>query len=230
MNPITEVLWWLAAPAQLSDPIEVPALAPGPIFERFVLVNPWPVAVVLVIAAAVAWVVLSRQGRTRHAGMAAGGLTLVAACVVAADLLVTTQREVLRDRTGLLVSAVAHVDLDALDGLLAENVLMFASPDRLGTGTRTITPGGQPRDKDAILDMVKRYLGSAYQIKEHRVLETQVAIDGDRLARTQVHVRVTPEAAPLMHRSWWRLEWRREPGGAWLVTGIEPMQIDWLGP
>jgi hypothetical protein len=230
MNPVTAILSRLVVLAQLSDPIEVPALAPGPVFERFVLVNPWPLAIVLVIAAAVAWVVLSRQGRTRHAGMAVGGLTLMAACIVAAASLVTTQREVLRDRTGLLVSAVARVDLDALDGLLADNVLMFASPDRLGSGTRTITPGGQPRDKAAILDTVRRYLGSAYPVKEHRVLETQVAVDGKQLARTQVHVRVTPEAAPLMHRSWWRLEWRREPDGAWLVTGIEPMQIDWLGP
>ena len=65
-------------------------------------------------------------------------------------------------------------------------------------------------------------------MREWSVRETRAAVDGDGIGRTYARVRVTPESTGFPHTSWWRLDWRRDPGAPWRCTGIEPIDLGLL--
>jgi hypothetical protein len=201
-----------------------PPLPPGPLWERLILENPWPTAGVLAVLAVAALVLLSRvEGGRRVVGVpvptAVAALLVLAGCIVlAVGMAVTTDREELRAGTQRLVDATAARDLETLDRLLA-------SEARLHLPLRSQGLPGPVVPREQIMTLVEEVLGRRYPLKEHRTMEVQAALDGPRIARTQVRVRVVPEAWQIPHTSWWRVDWRREEHGGWRVIGIEPLDI-----
>jgi len=199
---------------QLPLPERPEPLPNGPILDRFLFESPLLLTTVLAISGLVILFALNRRGEARK------GLTAFAVCFALAvgaylaGSLVLTERERLKEATRDLVASVAEVDVASLDELLAENVSFRYRNARGGL------------DKSATIAEVERYLGGAYKVQEHEVLELQATIDSSNVARTQVNVRVTVDVLGT-HPSWWRLDWRLEPGGRWRVTGIEPLH-PWL--
>ncbi len=195
------------------------------LFERLVLTDPLPTAVVLLIAGAAAFVLLRRlgQGRIGLAGLAAG--VVLAAAVTLTGWLVETPRERLIALTDRLVASAVTPDVPAVESMLAPDCTLS-----LGSGP-ILT-------RDHILSRL-RALGPG-TITRHRtgnhqaVLDTPAsgAINGIAAGRTQVRVWVGSSQSlyDADSGSTWRLYWQRERDGPWLVVGIECLQIDGLRP
>lgn len=189
----------------------VAPLPPSPVIERVLLDNPWPAVVMFALVGLVGFVVLNGRGKGRQ-GLVMGlaGLVLAAAAY-GVGWVVSTPREQIKQGTRELIDATAGVDIGALDALLDEDVEVFVT--RVGRGA----------DKDQIIEAVERYLGSTYRVREWSILDLQATLDGPRLGRTQVRVRVTGELGVLP--SWWRIDWLRQPDGSWVVRRIEALWI-----
>jgi hypothetical protein len=216
-----------------TNPPAPPPLPPAPLWERLILENPWPTAGVLAILAVATLVVMSRtnaDGNRRALGLplrtiVALAMALAGSIVMVLGMTITTDREALRAGTARLVELTAGAQTDALDPMLAPDVRL-----RLPAGMPGAGLSGASIPKDTLLMMVEQYFGQSgrYPLREHRVQEVQAAIDGPRIARTQVRVRVTPEATALPYTSWWRIDWRREgeaASGPWRVIAIEPLVL-----
>ena len=199
---------------QLPLPERPEPLPSGPILDRFLFENPLLLTAVLAASGLVILFALNRRGEARKGLAAFAVCFLLAVGAYLAGSLVVTERERLKDATRELVASVAEVDVPGLDDLLAENVSFRYRNARGGL------------DKGATIAEVERYLGGAYRVREHDVLELQATVDSSNVARTQVNVRVTVDTVGT-RPSWWRLDWRLEPDGRWRVTGIEPLH-PWL--
>ena len=204
-------------PAPLADP---PPLPPAPIFARLILESPIPTALVLIVAAIVGFLILNQRGRFRAGSLLAAALGLAAAIVLVLGSTVVTERERLTHTSEQLVDAVATANIAAVDRLLSDDVRMFS---RLGVGEVSTPPEGL--GKQAILDLISRLIGGAWAIKEHSVLESQATLDAPTLGRTQIRVRVVTENYGVPNASWWRLDWRKAPDGAWRIIQIEPLDM-----
>jgi len=209
-----------------TAPYTPPPLPPVPLLERWVLENPWPPVIGLAAAGVVVFFILNARGGggARQGALAAGALALVAALCVVTSFLVTTQREVLVQRTRELVAAAAQPDLRALAPMLAEDV-----------GLRVLGRA-YTEDKAGIVGLVDRYIGSEYRVTRHSVPSVTAHTDdggagsaGAAGGRTLARVRV--EVDGMTNRSWWRLTWRRSgvAAGEWTVVHIEGLQIDFVG-
>lgn len=188
----------------------VPPLPRGPILERLLFENPWPVIALLVIFAVVTLVVANAQGRLKRGAIIAGACVLLAAVAWVIAGQVETTRETLKRRTLELVRAAAAVDVPRLDLLLHDSARM----------TTAAHPSGV--DKDGILRATTQYLDSMYRIREHHVRTLQAVVDGPNVGRTQAQIRVVPELTGTPFISWWRIDWRLD-GGVWRAAAIEPL-------
>ena len=206
-----------AAPARqgglsMIEPPAPPPLPPAPIWERLLLENPWPLAIILAAGAIVAFVSMRHRAPPRHTAAAVAGLALAAVGVLVLASLVETAREQMRHQTFELISAAARASVTDTGTLLAPDATLFPPG------------GGAALDRDDILTRVERDLGGAWRLREWAVLECEASVSGDT-GRTQVKVRATPEAAGFPNISWWRLGWRRDPPGPWRVISIEPVSV-----
>ena len=213
---------WLLGQLDLSGkPSDsVPSLHAGPFYEVWTLESPWPLCVLLVIAALTAAWFLNQRGKQRRALLVGGGLLLAAGALVLLAHLVTTTREALRTRTRELVGAVARGETAQLNQLLASDA--------------TVLTSGQPwiEGRQAILEGVQRTTGGPYKVRRSVVLEEQQQIDQKHYAQTQVWVRI--EGDGFFGRSWWRLAWRHEDPAKsiddWKVVSIDLLDIDGMEP
>jgi len=195
--------------------IEPPAPTPLPapsLVDRYLLENPWPLSTILALGAIAAFVTMRHRVPVRRVAAAATALLFAAAGVLLLAASVETPRESLRGATRALVNAAASADAARVAGLLAPDATLFPSG------------GGSPLGRDAILARVRDDLGGRWKLREWAVLETQAAATGDS-GRTQVKVRVTPEAFGFPNISWWRLAWSRDATGAWRAISIEPVSV-----
>ncbi len=195
----------------MIDPPAPPPLPSPPVFDRFVLENPWPLAVLLALGAVGAFITLRHRPPARRAFLISGGLLAAGAGVVLAGALVETPRERLRSATLALVSAAARADAEGTGELLAPDAVLYPPG------------GGSALDRDRVMARVREDLGGRWRLREWAVLETQSAASGDS-GRTQVKVRVTPESVGFPNISWWRIGWRRD-GAGWRVISIEPVSV-----
>lgn len=205
-----------------------PPLPPGPLWERLILENPWPTAGALAVLAVAVLALMSRVDGGRAVGripvrtILAAGLVVAGGAIMAVGMSVTTDREQLRAGTASLVDATAAQDMERLEVLLAPGAQLHV-PLRVPIGAGPTVP------REQIFALVEDVLGRRYPLKEHRVMEVQATLDGQRVGRTQVRVRVVPEATQFPHTSWWRVDWVRGDDGRWRVLGIEPLDIPGAG-
>jgi hypothetical protein len=189
---------WLLA--QLSEgPYVPPPLPAPPRLPHYLFENPWPGAVFLLVIAVLVLFIGNSRGRAREGALLAGLLALSAAGFIAASLLVTTERERLRDEMRRLIAATATADTEALAPLLASDVALNVLGRQF------------PEDKEGILGLV------AAHVDRHG--------GGQTLGR----VRVSADVAGMTdvgNRSWWRVTWRKGPDGRWTAVNIEGLQID----
>jgi hypothetical protein len=209
----------------LSQLAPAPPDLPAPPFLSHLFLESPAAAVTLFLSAAVlAVLVLNSRGLLRR-GLVIG--VLLAGCALGVLVLasvVHTDREAMIDATGALVRAVARADRAGMERLLASDVRLL-SRFELGN-LRTPATGW---DKPTVLQRAVDAMGREYPVQSVEVIDAQAQSFGSGAGRTQVRVRVVPEGWNVPHTSWWRLEWRRDPGGEWRVVTITPLAIDGLG-
>ncbi len=202
------------------DAANIPGLPPAPWVELTLFESPWTAVVVLVALGGVLFWWFNRAQQARTGAVALGASLVAAVALGLTSHFVTTERERLIARTEALVAAVAKADTTALSSMLAPDVRVTVFERDRG-----FTADSIPRWVD---DHMRPGTGN-FAIREHSVGSATATIDAPNAARTQVHVRVTPEFLGITTGSWWRLHWRRdgaEGTGSWRVTQIEAMQID----
>ena len=203
------------AAAQITQQEPPPPLPPAPLPDRLLLEHPLPAVLVLLLGGLIALWVLRRAGKLRF-GLAAGGagVALAIAAYVLATL-VERPRETLKAQTRALIGAVAEVDRRALDELLDGSAQVRLT----GAGIRLDALG-----KGEIIGRTEEYMAGAYAVEEWSVMSLQAVADGPEVGRTQVRVRVIPEATRFPTSSWWAVDWEKI-GGAWRVVEIELLQV-----
>lgn len=189
----------------------IPQLPSPPLLERILLDNPWPLVIVLGVAAIVIFVMLNGRGKLRAGLVAAGTLLLAAGGAYLTSVLVTTPREQIKQATRELIDATADVQLGRLEHLLDDDLV--------------IRVFGVPRDagKTGTLSAVDRRLGGQYVVREHSIQQMHATIDGPRVGRTHVRVHVGSDMGALS--SWWRVDWERGPDDIWRARRIEALWI-----
>lgn len=207
----------LAQAGANPDAGSVPQLPSAPWIEAALFESPWTGMGVLVVVGALMfwWFNRMQQGRV-------GAIVLVGTFAGALGLFltarfVTTERERLMALTEALVDVTARADLDALAPMLAPDVRVLLFGRERGFTAQSI-----PRWVDENM----RPGTGRYAVKEHSVGQLSASLDGPNAAQTQVRVRVTPEFIGITTGSWWRVHWRKDGDGPWLVTQIEGLQID----
>ncbi len=211
-------------PAQFGSGA-VANLPDSPLFQRLAFENPWALMILLVIAAAVAWIVLNRMGRTRRAIQ-----TSAALCVAAIGLWilagqVTTAREIIKLKTRQFIQAVATADVQTVEDLLTPDARLYniVGGTRGGGGVG----GSQGVPVDAIVSQLQNFRpGAPYEIEQVAFLDLQSTLDGPKVGRTQVRIRVTPVNGGLVF-AWFRFDWRQVPDGDWQVKGIDLLWSSW---
>jgi hypothetical protein len=206
----------------------VPMLPSPGVLERWLLESPWVLMGVLAVLGLLALLALRRAGRPQAgAGAMIVALTLAGVAFAVATL-ITTERERLAARTLDMVALVASARTGELS-------------DYLEPGARVVSVLGipTPTGRESLLESVRRYPGELFPIREHSTSAVQAVQDGANTARTQlrVWVRIAKEQAfyDVPTGSWWRINWRRDPGtgpgqwGPWRVTTIELLQLDGMG-
>lgn len=189
----------------------VPPLPKAPLIERFVLENPWPGVVLLLLAALAGFAALNARARLRDAMLVSTALLLAAVGLLIISARVQTPREQIFAETGALVAAVAKVNLPQLDRMLSDDLSV------------RVTRVPRSADKHAVMDLVESILGRQYQVRDCFILEMQATIDGPRLGRSQVRVRADSAYGSIP--SWWRVDWELAADGRWRVRRIEALWI-----
>lgn len=195
----------------LIEEANIPPLPAPPPLERFLLENPIPGVILLVVLAIALFFLLNARGRIRTAAITSGVLLVLAGALFGLASLVETDREAIAARTRDLVSAVAAADQPAMERILA--------PDLSVRATRV--PRGAARDE--VIATVESVLGGTYRVSEHEILDLQAALYGPRVGRTQTRVRVTSEFGSIP--SWWRVDWQLHDDNEWRANRIEALWI-----
>jgi len=196
----------------------------APLLERLLFEQPWGLIVGLLVVAVAAFVALNRRGLWRPGLMVLAGSVLVGAGAWVLATSVQTPREAMVAATLALVDATAAVDTRALSAQLAPDARLFS---RFTQPSPAVPEAGL--GKDEIIALVQRTLGDQWVLKEHSVEEVQAALDGPRRGRTQVRVRALARQWGVPYGSWWLINWRQEPDGAWRAVTIQPVAFPGLG-
>ncbi len=192
-----------------------PSLPAPPTLVHYTLENPWPVAALLVLVAAIVFSIYHQRGQPRKAlGWALSAAALAGGLVVLGRFIVTP-REAIADATRSLVSGVAQADTAALDSALGDpcTLYYFQAPDGL--------------DRAGILAAVSRFFekGSAYRLSGWQIESLQTHAGGATTGQAQVKVLARPEQWNLPHHSWWRIDFRKGNDNVWRATAIMPLAV-----
>lgn len=203
--------------AALDVPTPPPLDSPSALVH-YTLESPWALGALLVLAAAVAFSIASKRENRRPFVLAGCQfLTLAVALVIAASV-ITTPREAIIHATRTLVGAVATADAAALDTALDEQCTLyyFQAPDGLGrAGIMTaVAASFSP--------------GAAYRVGDWHLEAVQARATSPTTGQAQVKVFVRPEQWNFPHRSWWRIDFRKDMDASppvWRATAIMPLEI-----
>ena len=182
------------------------------LFTRYVLENPYPLGVgLLVVALIVGWLGL-RDGRSDRIAISMVSL-LLAAGVLAAGLLVATSGERARRVARQLVDAAVSKDLVGAANLLADDAQF-----QLGSVTNI------SHDRDFIIAGLSRFAGR-YTIRDNKI--TMLNGYSESRDAATVHLACWTEANDYgMHTpSQWVLRIERQDDGTWKVTRITCISI-----
>jgi len=151
-------------------------------------------------------VVLAGPGRRSRGGAVAGGvLVLAAAAVLIAGRVIVTERgAVLARADGFYAAVAGEGDPGAYLG------------PRVGLALGGKTTASEARG--LILSGAERLRGSG--LRSLTAEERQAEVVSGSAARTQTQLRVEIEGGG-PNLVWVRLDWRREPGAAWMIRGVD---------
>jgi len=182
------------------------------LFTRYILENPWPMTLLLVLGAIVIGIPALREGLVRRAQVA-GALLLVAAFIFAIEYVVTTPAEHAERLTKRFVAAVVASDLTEAEHQLAEDVTFNAgSPQNPGYPLSTLL--------DRLGDVMRNW-----PIKNNYISD----LDGytESSDRGVVHLTCWTEGESYGPTpSQWVLRAERQDDGTWKITGLTCISIN----
>lgn len=194
--------------------VDVPGIAEPGLVEQWVLSNPWPLTLVLLGMGVGGFLVLARLGRPARQGLAVLVTGVILGVVVAGvGTFVTTDREVIMERTRELVERAVKADGAGIGEILGEQAQLR------GIGRQAI-------GRERLLSLINSDMRGRYEVKEHRVRTLRGVIDPVGGALTQVEVVVTPAQFGFPIGSWWQIRWQKDGAGVFRVLSIECQQID----
>jgi hypothetical protein len=180
------------------------------LIERYVLENPWPLALLLVVAAIlIGWTALV-QGHLKRlpASVILMGLALA---IVALGYFIQTSGERARLVTRQFVEAVAAEDVSGATLLLAPDATFaFDSPLNPGYDMRFIKTQLQRARDDFEIESNRITRLEGYVVNEDRGL---------------VHLTCWTEAGYGPTRSQWVIEVSRQADGSWLISRLTCLRI-----
>ncbi|MEM8782950.1 MAG: hypothetical protein AAGE65_08855 [Planctomycetota bacterium] len=181
-------------------------------FVHFVLESPWPLAVVLGIAAAAVQVVVLRGGKKKQ--LAVPPVLLLAAIgVLAAGYAVETANEAVDRHTRALVAATAPLDRSVIDASLADDVRLLDPTGAVWMSGRSL------RDRLASIAGARELDQRVVSVDVQPPASGGVSARMERVAVLELRTR---DASGVPILSSWALHWR-ENGEAW-----ELFDVQWL--
>jgi len=208
-----------AAPTLFGDEASIAKLPDPPWLEHQLLESPWAAIACLIGFGVILMWVFRRIEKPKWAWPAMGGALVLAVGIYISSESVTTTREMLIEQTKTLVNSAAIGDDKSVATLLGEPLAFTV----LGQATNATTA--------RVLAFVRNDLTTRYKLKEHSVVSTAATVDGGNVARSQVRVRVVPEAIGYPNSSWWIIHWRKAGDtGLWRVSQIEAQHIQGAKP
>jgi hypothetical protein len=199
----------------LADPDPLP---PAPFLERFLLQDPIPTVIFLVIAAAIGWWLLQRAGKPRAAAVTGVACLLGAGGVYLLARLVVTEREALVARCAELVNNTIAMRSEAVEPLLRSDVIASV-PQLNGEYNRA-----------EIVKQIRENIPLRRGAKEANFKWATATLDGPNVARTQCRVQVQMPLYEAWMPTTWMIHWTRTDANApWQVRRIEAQQFG-FGP
>lgn len=188
-------------------------LPPAPAVERWVLEQPWPLAVALGALGVGIFMAMNRRGETRR-GLAFGGA--FAALGVAAVMLGTlfeTTREHVAQLTDRLIDSVFAQDAEWAGHHLADG-LVVASAGEIYDGF------GKPE----LLATIRGF--AAFRTEQWSRKLRGAALDGEGVARTRATIKVKARfTGSIELPSTWEFTWRRTGDERWVLVRLECLSI-----
>ncbi|MEO0511581.1 MAG: DUF4440 domain-containing protein [Planctomycetota bacterium] len=200
----------------IPDPANIPSLPPASPVERFLLEEPLPVIVLLMVLGVVVSVVLLQRHKLLPAAGAAGAAAFMAVVVFLVARQVETTRERLSELATRLVAATTGFDEPELTTLLYEDVRV--------TG-RAIP---EIESREALITVGRQTLARYNIVGQVEILEIRAGLDNEVTARTQLRIRATPGVTNVPTASWWQITWQKD-AGRWVATKVEALWIQGAG-
>lgn len=182
------------------------------LFHAYLLENPWPVGLMLLIAGVAVGALSLREGRTARLPIAAVVIALGVG-VMLAGMLVTTAGEHAERVTRDLVVAVEGNDLTGADRLLADDMTYGA------TSLSNLPVGG----KDDIMKALSEFTARV-TLEKNRVTSMEIATVDGQTGHARLSLWTEGSGGngqvPLIGRSSWILVVERGEDGTWRVQRI----------
>jgi hypothetical protein len=188
-------------------------LAPPPLWEDWIIDNPWPLMVCL-LTAGVVLLLVARQRLSRGLAIAAVVGLVLGGGVYLGSRVITTQRRQVMAATQTLVGATAPMDVPKVQGWLAP-------------GVKVLWINGQPWV--AADDLKEKLEDLAHQ---QMIIKQQVVkLEGESTARDQgrslVHLLTTANfmGMAITTPSAWLINWSKGGDGQWRATVIQCLAL-----
>jgi hypothetical protein len=216
------------AALRLAMPVSVPFLPdahavataslglPSPtlagLISRYVLENPWPLAILLgLIGAGLAWKWL-REGERAYRDVAAGCL-VAGGVILGLGLAITTSAERAKVVVRAFVTHAESGDIPSMLALLAERcTLHYGAPENPGL----------PRE---MWEPSIGLLRGRYAIDSNRITRLDAESDGGDAATVELACVTTVDLAPYPTPNAWWLRVAMQPDGAWRIERIAARRI-----
>ncbi|HYD00151.1 MAG TPA: hypothetical protein VEB22_02910 [Phycisphaerales bacterium] len=199
----------------LADPDPLPS---APLLERYLLQDPLPTTIFLVIAAVIGWWWLQRLGKARPAAIVAAACVLAAGGVLLLAKAVVTEREALVARCTELVNDVIAARAGDVSPVLRSDV------------TANVRPLRTEFRRDDILKMVADDEARRRGMTAANLKWVTATLDGPNVGRTQCRVQVQ-YSEDMWLPTTWMLHWTRDNSQSpWVVRLIDAQQIGFTPP
>ncbi|MFI4871950.1 MAG: hypothetical protein ACIARQ_09075 [Phycisphaerales bacterium JB061] len=211
---------------QILGPDEgaLPALPETPILERYLFEAPMVPVALLVVIALIALLVGLRSSKPKGPVISALVMLVLAAGVYITAGQVTTDREVITERTAELIGAIAESDVQAMRSTMAESVRLGHSDNASSVATRVPRLTGRDRIESTVNTVLGEQGSPQRLVGSHQILETRAGLDGKNTGRTLVRVRVRGPGDAFVNHSWWEVTWKRIDS-VWQATRVEAIWI-----
>lgn len=193
-------------------------LAPAPAFDRWVLEQPWPAAVVLAVAGVIVCAALVRRGEMRRGVVGGAIFALLGCAVLLAGTLIDTRREQAARKTSEFIRAFEAADAPWAERHLSESVV--------------VASGGEIYSTLGRAQLVAMFRNAGwFGIEGTSEKRRGAAVSGPGVVRTQSTVSVRSDRTGFgISYSTWEFTWRQRGAEGWSLVRLECLSMNGQPP